>query len=254
MIPLTSHDVNADASGITRSKDYVASPFDHLDLTNRMVLFMTLLALCDADTSIMVLHDQKVIVHIVSVILTWWIQWYYWWWHWLHIMLIPVTTVSNDWKCHVATDFNHLELTKQQCSLCYFKWHVMPTLASHDKRVMFHLVSIILTQQTKCCYWQCYPCHMLLAPVLMASHEQKHYVTLCFNFAYLVNKMMPLMMQLASHGSNAGTNGITWLKMSGFISFWSLQPNTNKYNGTIDNTIGLINIYLGYCLDMSSHS
>ena len=30
----------------------------------------------------------------------------------------------------------------------------------------------------------------------------------CFNCHHLINKMMLLMMQLASHGRNAGTNGI----------------------------------------------
>ena len=57
-----------------------------------------------------------------------------------------------------------------------------------------------------------------------------------------MNNMVQLMMQLASHDSNAGTNDITWVKKSHFISFWSLQPN--KCNGAIDNTIGITKITL----------
>ena len=52
------------------------------------------------------------------------------------------------------------------------------------------------------------------------------------------------MMQLALHNSNAGTNGLMWLKKSCSTSFWLLWPN--ECNGAIDNTIGITKI----CLDI----
>ena len=55
---------------------------------------------------------------------------------------------------------------------------------------------------------------------------------------------MPLMMQLTSDDSSAGTNGIEWLKKSCFPSFLSLWPN--ECNDAITNTIGITNI----CLDI----
>ena len=67
----------------------------------------------------------------------------------------------------------------------------MPTLSSHGQMVMLGLVSI------------------MLVPVQTASHDEKSHVMPCFNCIHLMNKMVPLMMYLASHDSNAGTNGVT---------------------------------------------
>ena len=102
------------------------------------------------------------------------------------------------------------------------------------KEVMLHLVSIILTMQTKYCPCQCHQCHVLLALALMASQNPKSHVIPSFNCLHLMNKMVPLMIPLALHDRNAGTNGITWMKKPCFIPCWWLWPN--ECNGIIDNT------------------
>ena len=86
--------------------------------------------------------------------------------------------------------------------------------------------------------------------------SKKSCVTPCFRCLYLMNKKVPLMMYLASHDSNAGTNGITWIKKSCFTSLWSLWPN--GCSDAIDNTIGITKmsrhwLYMFRYIDMSSH-
>ena len=49
-MPFTSHNGDPGGSGITGPKNHVLSPFD-LDLTNGIVLMMTLLVSWDTDTS-----------------------------------------------------------------------------------------------------------------------------------------------------------------------------------------------------------
>ena len=65
---LASHD--ADGNGITWPKCHVASLFDHLDLWNGMVPLMT--HWHDVTLTLALWHymNQKVILHIVSIILT----------------------------------------------------------------------------------------------------------------------------------------------------------------------------------------
>ena len=92
---------------------------------------------------------------------------------------------------------------------------------------------------------------MMLALVPTALHNQKCHIPPCFNCAYLMSKMMPWLIELAPHGSNAGTNGITWLRTHVSPSFRSQQPN--NCNGAIDNTIDISKICLRYCSDMSRH-
>ena len=74
----------------------ITSSFDDHDLTNGIMPLITLLALCETDTAIIALHDQKDILHIFfnhldlmnTMVLLTMAQ------H--HIMLIPVLTVSNN--------------------------------------------------------------------------------------------------------------------------------------------------------------
>ena len=97
------------------------------------------------------------------------------------------------------------------CWQCH--WHhmmlmAMPTV-SHD------LILIILTQERNganddsISFMWCQH----------ESHDQKSHVIPCFSCLCLMNKMVPLMMQLASHDSSAGTSGITLLKKSCFTFF-----------------------------------
>ena len=171
------------------------------------VLLMTLLASFNTDTSTIALCDPKsYITHCLNhlnVMNT--------------IVLLAMALASHDADASVSSvkwlkksfciSFQSSWTNKQQCCWWCHQCHVMPVMASHDKNVLFPLVSTILTWETKWCYWQCCQCHMMLALVLTTSHDQKINVTPCFNCIHLMNKMKPLMMQLKSHGSSAGTNG-----------------------------------------------
>ena len=188
---------------------------------------------------------KKVMLHIVSIILTLWIQWCYWQCLWHHMMLMLVPTVSNDWKSHVTSHFNHLEVINAvvllmiASVLCDTKcWHhmnqksqVVPCFYHLDltnKMVPLTIPSVSWDTHTdlNSVIWPKQLCHTLFQ--LSLPNEQ----------------MVPLMIQLASHGSNAITNDIAWQKMSCFTSFWTLWHN--KCNCAIDNTIGITRI----CLDI----
>ena len=69
------------------------------------------------------------------------------------------------------------------------------------------------------------------------SHDQKGNVSPHFNHLDPRNAVVPLMLLLASHESNASTTGITWPKKSGYTSFQLSWPK--KCNGTTDNTVGI---------------
>ena len=316
-MPLVSHNVDADASGITWPKRSCSSPFDHLDLTDGMVPLMTLLETCDSDISIngfpwpkelcctsfylswlnkcsgaindaihitwwwcwCQLHHEtkksfcisfwfltqqmelchwwhcwhhltltpaswpymtkKVTLHIVSIIIKYWIQWCYWQCHWHHMMLIPMVTVSNYWKSHVASHFNHLKLAKQQCYWWCHQCHVMPRLASHEQKghvsscfnpldlnkktvpmtmpsvpcdactgtnsIMWpkescHTIFSCLHLINKWCYWWCSQHHMAAWLVLMTSHDWKSHVSPHSDQCDQMNEMVPLTTPLASQG------------------------------------------------------
>ena len=78
-------------------------------------------------------------------------------------------------------------------------------------------------------------------------HMTKSHVTCCFSYLHQMNKIVPLIMPLASHDTNAGTNDITWLKKSCFTLFWLLWPNEG--NSAIDSTIAIPKT----CLDTKRH-
>ena len=111
-------------------------------------------------------------------------------------------TVSNDSKSHVELWFDHLDLRNAIVPLMIPSVYVMPTLASH-KKGMLHLVSVISTNETKRQYY------VLLALVSTASHDPKSDVKPWFNCLHLMHKIVPLMIPLASHDTNAGANDIT---------------------------------------------
>ena len=174
---IASHDANAGVSSIIWPKCDVASHFNHLDLTNGMVPLMTLLASCNSDTSISGITWSK---------------------------MSCCTLFESSWpnECIHAID-NTIGIT---CYWCQSQQYQM------TETVLLCLVSIILTLKTKWCHWQCHQCHIMLALVPTASHDQKSHDTPCFNCVYPMNKMVQLMMHLTSHDSNAGTNDMTWLK------------------------------------------
>ena len=133
---------------------------------------------------------------------------------------------------------------------CYWwchQCHTMPTLVSHDEKKLCYTSFQISWYNEQYGAIDNGISVFMLALMSTASHDKNSHVTPCSNFHHLINKMVPLMMHLALYDSNAGTNVITWLKMSYFTSFWSLWPN--EWNGAIDNTIGTTK----KCLDIFRH-
>ena len=164
------------------------------------------------------------------------------------MILVPVPTLSNNWKSHVASHSAQLELINavvllmMPSVLCdtytgitWPKGHVEP----HFNHL--HLKNDVIDSTIS---------------VMWCSHwHQQHYITKrvmlhLISILFTLWKMVPLIMQLASHHSSAGTNGNTWLKKSCFTSFWTLW--TNKCSGAIDNTINITDTSR-HCLDMSIH-
>ena len=187
MMPLTTPD--AGANGITSPKSQVTVHFNHPDLRNLMVPLITLLASCVTDTG--------------SNGITWSKRLCCTFFNCLDLMnamvLLTMLLTSHDadvsansvkWlKTSCCTHVANMGITWQKC-------HVGPHFN--------HL------NQTK--WWQCHQHQVIVTLVPTASHEQKGHLTPCFNYLHLMIKMVPLMMQLTLHDSNAGTNGITWLK------------------------------------------
>ena len=79
-------------------------------------------------------------------------------------------------KYHFGAYFNHLNMTKWcnwQCHQCHVVLALVPT-ASHDQNVMSNLVSITSTLGTKWCHCWCHYHH--IAPMLapVTSHDWHH--------------------------------------------------------------------------------
>ena len=92
---LLSASTDTNANGITWPKSHVASRLDHLDLWNVMVPLMTLLALHDANISNNSVPWINIILHLISIVLTYEMQWNHIWCC-CNVMLNPV--VSHDQK------------------------------------------------------------------------------------------------------------------------------------------------------------
>ena len=163
----------------------VASCFDHLEPTNGMEPLMTLLESCDTDTSINgITWPNRLCCTLFqipwpnecngavdnSIGITWcWCQ--------CHVL--------NDWKGHVASHFDHLQLT-------------------------YAMVLFIMPLVSWCLHWH----HMI-----------KEVIALFFNHLDLINRMMSLTMPSVSWGAYTGANSITWWKESCHTLFQLPSPN-----------------------------
>ena len=157
MMPLTtlsaSHDARAGANGVTWPESHIAPHLICLDLRNdwwccphHMMLiprqwhYMTPMPMrqCDASVDVSGIKWQKVMLHFISVVLTWRMQWYHFWCHWHHVIQTPKPML------HIIL----IILTKQMY-WSHWWWNVPHMMlipwASHDKKVMLHLLLIILT-------------------------------------------------------------------------------------------------------------
>ena len=129
-------------------KYYVAPDFSCLDLRNAMVPLTTLLASHDTNTNTSGSNGQKVMLHLVLIILTQGIQCCHWWHHQHHMTLMPTLMTSHNKK--VLLHLISVVFTYQMlwCNWWYCWHHVMQMpvpLASHNQKVMLHLISIVLT-------------------------------------------------------------------------------------------------------------
>ena len=92
-----------DATGITwcwchwhhLTKSHFASPCDHLDLKMEWCHWWCCWHHMTLTPTSVALYDPKVLLHIISVVLTQWIQWCYWQCHWHFMILMPVP--SDKW-------------------------------------------------------------------------------------------------------------------------------------------------------------
>ena len=95
------------------------------------------------------------VLHHILIILTKEMQWSHRWGHWNHMMMMPVE--SHGQKSHIASPFDHLDLTSGVMSLIMLmeSWHWHMT-----QKVIMHLILVILTKQMQCCHWRCHWYHI----------------------------------------------------------------------------------------------
>ena len=128
----------------SHDQGHVAPHFNQLDLGNAMMPLVS----PDVDTNSngIFCHQhwcqscdmiKNVMLHLISIIMTYWIQWCYSWCFKHHVL--PVA--SHDQKSHVVSHFNHLGLSNSVAAF------TMP-LALHDQEDMLHLISVVLTIKT----------------------------------------------------------------------------------------------------------
>ena len=118
---------------------------------------------------------KKVILHLISIVLTWEMWWFHWWCHQYHVMLTLAPMASYNQESLVAPHFNCLAL-----------WNTMVPL----------LMLLVLC-----------------GPESVMSHDQKRHVTYHFHCLYLRKSMMLFMMLLVSCDTDmdpSGTIGIIW--------------------------------------------
>ena len=144
---------------------------------------------------------------------------------------MPEPPVSHYWKSHVGSHFEHIDLTNALVLL------MMPSVSSDAK------TGITWPKSDFAPYFNHFDLKNKMVPLAVLSVSCDAHTCakgstwpkeICL---YIMKKIMSLMMQLELHDSNAGANGIIWLKKSGFISFWSLW--SNECNGVIHNTTAI---------------
>ena len=104
--------------------------------------------------------------------------------------------------------------------ICHFAYH-------------FNFVDVWNAVMPFLCCWH----HVMSRPVPMTYMNKKNHDAPYFDHLELWNTSLPLTMLSASHGANCITKCITWPKKSCCFSFhfsW-----LNKYNGAIDDSIGI---------------
>ena len=179
LAPVVSHD----------QKSYVIPCFDFLYLTNAVVLLVVVLASCNADTSTNGVTGLK------------------------NSCCTSFQASRPNGYSDAIDGTVDITWCQHRCKWCHM-----------TRKVMMHLVSIILTYQMQWCHWQCCQDHVMLTPVPVMSHGQKRYIILYFNLTYLINAVVPLMMLF----------GVTWCQhISTLIKLWCTSFWLSHHNGCI---------------------
>ena len=106
------------------------------------------------------------------------------------------------------------------------------------KKFMLHLIFIVLTWGIQWCNWGYHQCDMPLKSVLTASHDPKSHVSPHLDWLDLRNAVVPLMMLLAAHDTNASLNGITWPECH-------VAPHFNCFG--LRNTVAILTMTVVSC-------
>ena len=157
-------------------------------LTSGVVPLMTPSAL----QVLMTAHHQKVMLHLMSMVLSEEIHWCCWWCHQWYMMPTQVTMGWHGQKSHVAlhgiTWCQWYHLMKNSCFTSFWLSWLIKCSGSID-----NVIGIT------CCWWWWQWQHMTKT-------------SCCISFAHfdVTNEVGLLMTLLASCGSDTSINGITW--------------------------------------------
>ena len=105
----------------------------------------------------------------------------HWWYHWHHMTLMPTPMTSHDQKgmLHIISV---VLTCGMKLYLWWCWWHhviqILVPVASNYEKVMLHLILIFLTKEMQCCHWQHYKYHMRPGLVPVMSYSQKGHVYL----------------------------------------------------------------------------
>ena len=187
----------AGVSGVSHDqKGHVAPHFNCLDLRNSVVSLIML----------MVLHDQKVMLHLILIIFSYGMQWCYWRCCQHHMMLIPVPVAWHDQKSHIAPHFCHLGVRKTMIPLASSEPNSGTNGITWPRKSFCTSLSLLGHKECNdaidnaisfiwCWCWYLW-CHM----------TEKSHVAFYFDHLGYRSAMVPLTMLFESHDVNASTN------------------------------------------------
>ena len=110
------------------------------------------------------------------------------------------------------------------------------TIASHDQKVMLHLISVILSYGRQWCHWWSSQCHMMPTPAPWCDITKR--VMLHLVSIILWNALVWLRLLLVSCDSTAVISGITVPKMSCCTSFQS--SGKKECSSIIDSVVSIM--------------
>ena len=176
--PLASCDNDVGANGHTWPKSHVAPHINCLDLMTVMVPLMTLLVSCDTDTGVNGITRPEM-------------SWCTSFWNKNAVVSLMISSVSCDTNTSIAWP-------KRSC--CTSVWPLSPKKQNGT-----------VDNATSVMWDQCQQ-HHITKNVDVSYFFSCLELNTMFQLSWLMNRMVPLMMRLASHETKANTNGMPWLK------------------------------------------